>query len=103
MRAKAHLVAACSVLLCLAGCGGPAQIGADRDTFKAVDALYTAVSLHDPALLDRCAADLRKLQDSGKLPEDALRSLDGMIAEARTGQWEASQERLARFMEGQRR
>jgi hypothetical protein len=104
MRTKASLVAACSVLaLCLAGCGGPAQIGADRDTFKAVDALYTAVSLRDPALLDRCAADLRKLQGSGKLPEDALGALDGMIAEARTGQWEASQERLARFMEGQRR
>jgi hypothetical protein len=88
--------------LMLAGCGTP-QMGPDRDAFRAVDALYTAVSLRDPALLDQCAGTLRELRSAGKLPEDAAAALDGFIDEAKAGRWEPSQERLARFMEAQRR
>jgi hypothetical protein len=90
-------------LALIPACGRPPQIGADRDSFKAVDALYTAVSLRDPKELDRCAASLKTLGESKKLTEAAARSLDAIVAEARGGGWESAQTRLAAFMRGQRR
>src|SRR5262245_27631060 len=76
-----------------AGCGAP-QIGADRDAFKAVDALYTAVSLRDPKLLDQCIGTLRDLKAKGKLPETAENSLESIVVGARAGEWESAQRRL---------
>ena len=84
------------------GCG-PQQIGADPASFKAVDALYTAVSLRDPEQLERCAKTLQGLQADGKLPAAAATSLEAIAAEARQGKWEAAQDRLGDFMRGQRR
>lgn len=92
----------CLVLPC-AGCGGPPQIGADRETFKAVDALYTAVSLRDPKLVAQCSATLKGLHDASKVPDRAFSSLESIIAEAKDGKWEPAQKRLSDFMEGQRR
>jgi hypothetical protein len=102
---RTAIVAVMSSLLVLAlgGCGGPPQIGAEKDTFKAVDALNTAVGLRDPKLVDRCEAKLKGLRDAGKIPEAASKSLDSIIAEAKGGKWEPAQERLSRFMAGQRR
>jgi hypothetical protein len=90
-------------LLALAGCTGPPQIGTDRATFKAVDALYTAVSLRDSKLVERCAADLKALEGAGKAPRAVVASLDAIIAEANGGRWQPALDRLAAFMEGQRR
>jgi len=92
-----------SLVFALGGCGRPAQIGADKDSFKAVDALYTAVSLRDPKLVDRCEKTIKDLRGTGKMPEAASRSLEAIIAEARGGDWVPAQERLGKFMEGQRR
>src|SRR6478752_7718895 len=94
-----------SALLAVAceGCGGPPQIGADRDSFQAVDALYTAVSLRDSQLLARCDKTLQDLRAKGKLPEAVGQSLESMIAEAREGKWEDAQGRLGDFMRRQRR
>ena len=93
-----------SSLLALAfgGCG-PSQIGADKDAFKAVDALYTAVSLRDPRLLDQCEKTLQSLQAKGQLPEAAGESLKAIVSEARAEKWEVAQSRLGDFMRGQRR
>src|SRR5262245_2606272 len=101
---RAAIVAGISSLLLIAltGCGAP-QIGEDPGTFKAVDALYTAVSLRDPKLVDQCAANLKGLHDSGKIPSAASRTLDSIIAEARQGKWEPAFDRLSTFMAGQRR
>jgi hypothetical protein len=85
------------------GCGGPTQIGADKDTFKAVDALYTAVGLRDARLVVLCEEKLKSLRGAGKIPEAASGSLESIIAEAKGGKWEPAQERLSKFMEGQRR
>lgn len=98
---KANLTAALWLLLC-AGCGPP-QMGADRDAFKAVDALYTAVGLRDPKRVDQCSATLKGLRDAGKLPAVAAATLDSIVAEARGQQWEPALEHLSGFMEGQRR
>jgi hypothetical protein len=91
------------LVLILGGCGGPPQIGADKDTFKTVDALYTAVSLRDPKLVGQCAAKLQRLRDASKIPAGAYSSLESIIAAANDGKWESAQERLSTFMEGQRR
>jgi hypothetical protein len=91
------------MLLAFAGCGRPPQLGDDRESFKAVDALYTAVSLRNPQHLDRCERVLHDLQAKEKLSAAAGGSLDAIIAEARGGEWEEAQARLATFMRGQRR
>ena len=91
------------LLLGLAGCGGPPQMGADAATFKAVDAFYTAVSLREPAPLDRCVQNFQELQAQGKLPESAARALHEIEDLARVGKWEEAQRRLADFMRSQRR
>lgn len=95
----------CVVVLATAtgGCWGEHQIGASREAFKAVDALYTAVGLRDPKLLGRCEEKLGALGASKELPAEAAESLNSIIADAKAGSWEPAQERLSRFMEGQRR
>ncbi|APW58903.1 hypothetical protein [Paludisphaera borealis] len=85
------------------GCWGPPQIGGDDASFKAVDALYTAVSLREVKLVDQCQTTLKSLREAGSLGEDASQSLESIIVEAKGGAWEDAQTRLARFMEGQRR
>lgn len=89
--------------IALVGCGQPAQIGPDRDTFKAVDALYTAVSMRDPKLVDQCETQLIALKTEGKLPTLAYDSLTAIIGETRSGQWEPAYDHLHAFMSGQRK
>jgi hypothetical protein len=90
------------VLLPVTGCGTP-QIGTDRETFTTVDELYTAVGLKDSRLVDQCAAKLKTLRDAGKLPGDASRSLEAIVAKTGEGKWDEAQAHLSRFMEAQRR
>ena len=85
-----------------AGCGRPPQLGADPAALRAVDALYTAIGLRDPALVDRSASALSRLQGEGKLTPAAGAALDRIIAEGKGGAWESAQGRLSGFMEGQR-
>jgi hypothetical protein len=89
------------LVLLLWGCGGPPQIGADREAFKTVDALYTAIGLRDATRVEQIGAKLRSLRDAGKLPERAYRSLESIIEESREQKWEPALGRLSRFMEGQ--
>ena len=95
------LIALCVSVIC--GCGGPPQIGADKEAFKAVDALYTAVSLRETKLVDQCEARLKDLREAGSLGDDASKALESIIVEAKGGGWEDALSRLDRFMEGQRR
>lgn len=93
------------VLLAIAisGCGGPPQMGADREVFTTIDALYTAVSMREPKQLDRCARSLDALRDAGRLPNAARDALAHYIDDARAGHWENAQSGLREFMLGQRR
>jgi hypothetical protein len=86
-----------------AGCGSPPPLGPDKEAFKTVDALYTAISLHDLDQLKRCQERLKALREAEKLPAPAFEALEAIITAANDGRWESSQERLAAFMEGQRR
>src|SRR3954464_14869617 len=104
-RARPGLRQAVAVLLLsvfITGCFGPPQMGPDREAFKAIDALYTAVSLHEPAPVDRCSRRLPQLREAGTLPASAHDALAAIIAEAKEGLWEQSQARLRAFMLGQR-
>ena len=85
------------------GCWGPPQVGADRESFEAVDALYTAVGLRDAQLVADSERRLQALRDSARLPEKAHRALTAIIATARAGEWEPAVLQLGKFMEGQSR
>jgi len=103
MVSKRTRVAAIVLVLGIAGCGVPAQIGPDPEVFKTIDALYTAVSLRDPNLVDSCLERLKDYREGGKLPDDAFLALEAMIEEGKGGAWEDAQTQLNRFMQGQRR
>ena len=98
-----HAAAALLLTAIASGCFGPPQMGPDREAFTTIDALYTAVSLREPAHVDRCSQGLSKLRDAGKLPEPAHDALAAIIAEAKGGRWEPAQARLREFMLAQRR
>src|SRR5438045_887834 len=50
-----------AILFCLllAGCGRPPQMGADKDVFATVDALFTAITAHDEKQLSLCEQRLK--------------------------------------------
>lgn len=92
-------------MLLLVGVGGcsPPSMGVDKDAYKAVDALYTAVSLRDVNLVSQCETTLKGLMAEGKLPPKAADALESIIAQGKKGNWEPAQTSLASFMEGQRK
>ena len=79
------------------------QMGASEETFKAVDALFTAVTARDEKLLARCEQHLQTLPEAGELPTAALDYLNGIIQNARAGHWQSAAVRLYDFMMAQRR
>jgi hypothetical protein len=81
----------------------PPQMGDDEEVFKTVDALFTAVTARDEKLLADCEKRLHGHKSSGRLPADAAKRLDQVIAQARRGQWEPASRLLYDFMIGQRR
>ena len=81
----------------------PPQMGTSEAVFRTVDALYTAVRNEDLPRVAECEAKLRSHRADGKLPQAAADTLDGVIAEARSGRWRPAAESLHAFMQGQRR
>lgn len=81
----------------------PPQLGSDKQVFDAVDALFTAVRSHDDRLLDGCQQRLHGFERDGKLPADAARYLDDVLATARAGKRRPAAEKLYEFMKAQRR
>lgn len=81
----------------------PPQIGTDEEVFKTVDALFTAVTSRDTRRLDDCERRLLAHHEAGRLPPKAADFLESVIAQARSGEWDAAAKRLYDFMYGQRR
>jgi hypothetical protein len=102
------LLAACSLLaLALAGWWiwnrlPPPQIGEDEDVFKTVDALFTAVTSRDEDRLADCEERLHASREEGRLADSPAHYLDGVIDQARAGQWDRAARQLYAFMYGQR-
>lgn len=98
----AVLVLAAAVILYF-GLRPPAQMDASDETFKTVDALYTAIRNEDEARLAECEARLLASNEAGKLPDPAWKTLNAIIAKARSGKWRPAAEALYEFMKGQKR
>lgn len=86
-------------------CGfrSPPQLPPSEEVFKSVDALFTAVTSRDESRLSSCEQRLERYHQTAKLPDPAWKRLKGVIATARSGQWESAARRLYDFMQGQRR
>jgi hypothetical protein len=89
------------VLISATGCFAPPQIGADERTFRTVDALYTAVSMHDKEQVSRCATKLEELRRDERLPKGAYETLKSVIDDVRKDRWDPARTRLRDFMLGQ--
>ncbi|MFT3879022.1 MAG: hypothetical protein QM703_05100 [Gemmatales bacterium] len=89
--------------LIMAGCSKPPQMGADKDVFNTVDALFTAVTARDEKKMAQCEQRLKGYLASGTLPESASIYLNEVIATARAGKWQSAAETLYSFMMAQRR
>jgi hypothetical protein len=85
-----------------AGWGRPPQVGGNKESIKAVDALYTAVTSHNPTRLAQCEERLHTLRDEGKMPRRTADYLDGLIGTARRGNWQGAAHKLFDFMRAQR-
>jgi hypothetical protein len=83
--------------------GSPPQMGADREVFRTVDALFTAITARDVQQLGLCEQRLTGYKESGKLSDDAWTYLDRVIRTARSGEWQSAAEKLYGFMKAQRR
>jgi hypothetical protein len=78
------------------------QVGGDKESLKAVEALYTAVSSRDTSRLTHCEEQLHALRDQGRLPRAAADYLDGLISTARGGNWKGATHKIFDFMRAQR-
>lgn len=103
IRATLALSIVGGVCLIIWGLRSPPQIGADEEVFSNVDALFTAVTARNEALLEACERRLRDLSEAAKLPADANEYLTGIIQTARAGKWQSAAEKLYHFMSVQRR
>lgn len=103
MIAAGVVVAIGVTVAVLAGLRRPPQMGADEGVFRTVDALFTAVTARDERQLGDCERRLRGYREEGRLPEGAAEYLDGVIGQARGGDWEAAAKELYEFMSAQRR
>jgi hypothetical protein len=81
----------------------PPQLGDNERAFSAVDALFTAITARNEKLLGDCEVRLNALRDEGALESEALVHLTGIMAEAKSGEWQRSARRLYKFMQAQRR
>lgn len=89
--------------LCLWSLRGTPQLGGDEAVYKTVDALFTAVTARDAKRLDECERRLHVYRESGALPAKAAGRLDGVIATAKSGEWESAAHTLYDFIQSQRR
>jgi len=80
----------------------PPPLGGDEEVGKTVDALFTALISRNPTWMDNCEQRLHTLRDETRLPLKSAKFLDGVIAQARDGNWEPAAKRLYDFIIRQR-
>ena len=97
------LIAVVAVVVLVQSLRATPQIGTDEEVFATVDALFTALTCRDDNRLDDCEERLLAYREAEQMPANAADYLDGVIDQARSGQWEPAAHRLYDFMYGQRR
>src|SRR5207247_2125629 len=65
----------------------PPQLPPSEEVFKTVDALFTAVTAHDPERLSACEQRLKAYNERGELSAPAWKRLQTIIANSHAGQW----------------
>lgn len=80
----------------------PPQLKADEQVFTTVDALFTALTSRDSKRLDDCERRLKSYHEEGRTSDAVASTLDGIVKQAREGQWEPAARKLYTFMLGQR-
>lgn len=80
----------------------PPQMKTDEEVFKTVDALFTAVTSRDPVRLEECEKRLATYRAEGRTSEAVATKLDGIVKEARGGEWKPAAKKLYTFIMGQR-
>ena len=92
-----HCAVALPLVLLAAGCGKPTA--QDRDNRRVVDCVLTAVTLHNPRLLEDDANWAARRHDDGLLSDEEYQGLNAVIDKARQGDWLAAEEDGYRFRE----
>jgi hypothetical protein len=79
------------------GCRQPTA--ADRDNRRVVECLLTAITLHNPQLLEDNAKWAAERHDAGQLANADYREIEAIVEEARRGNWLAAEEAGYQFRE----
>lgn len=79
------------------------QMKYDSEVFNTVDALFTAITSRNPDRLAACNERLDRYEAEGRLTGAVATTLDQIVAQAQSGEWEGAGKRLYAFMLGQRR
>ena len=80
----------------------PPQMKADEEVFKTVDALFTAVTSRDTVRLEECEKRLAIYRADGRTSDAVATKLDGIVKDARGGEWKPAAKKLYTFIMGQR-
>jgi hypothetical protein len=93
---RASLVAA--LILALGGCSGePSE--RELKNRRELEALLTAASLKDQKEVEKDARWIEARRASGELSESPYRTLQGIIEQARAGDWAAAEKQAYEFRE----
>ena len=79
------------------------QMKYDSEVFNTVDALFTAITSRNPDRLAACNQRLVRYKAEGRLTGAGANTLDQIVEQAQSGEWEGAGKRLYAFMLGQRR
>lgn len=103
-RSRTQCLGVTLLLACvLGGCGSPPQVFHDEQTYKTIDALWTALSTRRRDLLESTSAELSRLNSAGKLSPEGLAALTPILEKARRDEWQPAMVDLKAFIQGQRR
>src|SRR5262245_24434830 len=83
--------------------GRTPQVGSDDESFRTLDALYTAVTSRNLDRLSATEARLKGLREQNRLPAPAADRIDAIISQARSGEWLPAAKELHAFVSAQRR
>jgi len=87
------------MLLLVAGCGPP-QVG--QGNHRLIQSLRTAISARRADWLEQTARMAQRRRDAGQLEDEPYAALEGIIEQARGGDWEGAEEEVVRLANAQR-
>lgn len=86
----------------MTGCQRAPQIAHDPAVFKELDALYTAITAHNPELLRASVSRLEELHQAGQLHQSGYSRLTTITRQAAQAEWDPAAQALFELMRTQR-